>query len=193
MMSNEEQIIVHQQLEQLQKKDWKELSLDEKKAGASRPVSVLLPLSNPRAQLIMWPLDLMDRELPSPRLAAASKYSWEPWGASALRVCYTWLPGRWVRCLYSLNPRPCGDELTPWACPAPPPPKTISKEWEEASNERALEQKLNPITGELVRVLHISYSAFFSFLFGVYRHVADGSFAGISSEGYAGKGFVTHK
>lgn len=30
---------------------------------------------------------------------------------------------------------------------APPPPKTISKEWEEASNERALEQKMNPISG----------------------------------------------
>ncbi|KAG6889847.1 hypothetical protein C0992_003826 [Termitomyces sp. T32_za158] len=30
---------------------------------------------------------------------------------------------------------------------APPPPKTISKEWEEATNARALEMKLNPITG----------------------------------------------
>jgi len=45
---------------------------------------------------------------------------------------------------------------------APPPPRTITKEWEEASNERAREAKLNPITG-------------------------------ISSEGYKGKGFVTHK
>lgn len=32
---------------------------------------------------------------------------------------------------------------------APPPPKTINKEWEEASNQRALEQKMNPISGEL--------------------------------------------
>ncbi|KAF5357742.1 hypothetical protein D9756_001173 [Leucocoprinus leucothites] len=30
---------------------------------------------------------------------------------------------------------------------ATPPPKTMTKEWEEASNERALEMKLNPITG----------------------------------------------
>ncbi|KAF5391870.1 hypothetical protein D9757_001723 [Collybiopsis confluens] len=45
---------------------------------------------------------------------------------------------------------------------SPPPPKTINKEWEEASTERAREQKMNPITG-------------------------------ISSEGYSGKGFVTHK
>jgi len=34
------------------------------------------------------------------------------------------------------------DEFT-----APPPPKTINKEWEEAANERAREMKLNPITG----------------------------------------------
>ncbi|KAJ3533648.1 hypothetical protein NM688_g7250 [Phlebia brevispora] len=30
---------------------------------------------------------------------------------------------------------------------APPPPKTMTKEWQEASNERALEQKMNPISG----------------------------------------------
>lgn len=30
---------------------------------------------------------------------------------------------------------------------APDVPKTVSKEWEEATNERALEQKMNPITG----------------------------------------------
>lgn len=33
-MSKEDQVAVHSQLEALQKKDWKELSLDEKKAGA---------------------------------------------------------------------------------------------------------------------------------------------------------------
>lgn len=31
---------------------------------------------------------------------------------------------------------------------APPPPKTMTKEWEEATNARALEMKLNPITGK---------------------------------------------
>lgn len=30
---------------------------------------------------------------------------------------------------------------------APPPPRTLTKEWEEASNQRAKEQKMNPITG----------------------------------------------
>ena len=32
-LSSEEQLAVHQQLEGLQKKDWKTLSIDEKKAG----------------------------------------------------------------------------------------------------------------------------------------------------------------
>ena len=31
--------------------------------------------------------------------------------------------------------------------PAPTPPRTINKEWQEASNERALDQKMNPLTG----------------------------------------------
>ena len=35
-LSADEQLAIHQQLEELQKKDWKGLSLDEKKAGASR-------------------------------------------------------------------------------------------------------------------------------------------------------------
>ncbi|KAJ7229179.1 cytochrome c oxidase subunit IV-domain-containing protein [Mycena pura] len=30
---------------------------------------------------------------------------------------------------------------------SPPPPQTMSKEWQEAMNERALEQKMNPLTG----------------------------------------------
>lgn len=32
---------------------------------------------------------------------------------------------------------------------APAPPSTITREWEEAANQRALEMKLDPITGEL--------------------------------------------
>lgn len=34
-LSSEEQLSVHQQLEDVQKRDWKSLSVDEKKAGAS--------------------------------------------------------------------------------------------------------------------------------------------------------------
>lgn len=36
-LSADEQVVVHQQLEELQKKDWKTLSIDEKKAGACPP------------------------------------------------------------------------------------------------------------------------------------------------------------
>lgn len=32
---------------------------------------------------------------------------------------------------------------------APPPPRTITREWEEAANERAKEMNLNPISGKL--------------------------------------------
>ena len=42
--------------------------------------------------------------------------------------------------------------LTPTLLPAaPPPPKTMTKEWQEASNERAIDQKMNPIYGTLQR------------------------------------------
>ena len=34
-MTSEEQLTVHQQLEAIQKRDWKTLSIDEKKAGTS--------------------------------------------------------------------------------------------------------------------------------------------------------------
>lgn len=33
-MSTEDQMLVHQQLEELQKKDWKGLTIDQKKAGS---------------------------------------------------------------------------------------------------------------------------------------------------------------
>ncbi len=45
-MNSEEQISVHQQLEALQKKDWKELSIDEKKAGPSFADRHLAPFSH---------------------------------------------------------------------------------------------------------------------------------------------------
>jgi hypothetical protein len=37
--------------------------------------------------------------------------------------------------------------LTPLLPAAAPPPRTINKEWEEAANQRAIEQKTDPITG----------------------------------------------
>lgn len=72
--------------------------------------------------------------------------------------------------------------LTRFCRAAPPPPKSISKEWEEASNERALEQKMNPISG-----IYLPNSL------KTHVDVELGFFTGISSEGYSGTGFVTHK
>lgn len=43
-MTADEQLTVHQQLEELQKRDWKTLSLDEKKAGAH--IRFLLHMAN---------------------------------------------------------------------------------------------------------------------------------------------------
>jgi hypothetical protein len=54
----------------------------------------------------------------------------------------------------------------------------MTKEWQEATNKRALEMNLNPITGACVVIPSLS-----SML-----TVWD---TGISSEGYKGTGFVT--
>ncbi|KAF8447240.1 cytochrome c oxidase subunit IV family [Boletus edulis BED1] len=114
-----DQATVQRQLEEIQKKDWKSLSVDEKKAAyyvAFGPHGPRTPVSPPGQGLkvFIYTLGLVS-----------------------------------VAGLLSLAVR----------SRAPPPPKTLSREWQEASNERAREQKLDPITG-------------------------------ISSEGYAGKGFV---
>ncbi|KAF9819811.1 hypothetical protein IEO21_01902 [Rhodonia placenta] len=121
-LSHDEQLTVHQQLEELQKKDWKTLSIDEKKAA----YYVAFGPHGPRAPV-------------------------NPPGTT-MKVLLGTLAGVAAAGAVFIAVRSF----------APPPPKSISKEWEEASNERALEQKMNPISG-------------------------------ISSEGYSGTGFVTHK
>ncbi|KAH0578050.1 hypothetical protein H2248_005589 [Termitomyces sp. 'cryptogamus'] len=89
------------------KKDWKSLTLDEKKAAyyvAFGPHGPRTSISQPgdTAKIFFWTLALVAI---GGSLFATARYF------------------------------------------APPPPKTISKEWEEATNARALEMKLNPITG----------------------------------------------
>ncbi|KAF9072980.1 COX4, subunit IV of cytochrome c oxidase [Rhodocollybia butyracea] len=121
-MSTEEKATVYEQLEEAMKKDWKLLSIDEKKAAyyvAFGPHGPRAPVSKPgdNFKVFAGTLALMG-------VAGILFY--------AIRLA------------------------------SPPPPRTINKEWEEAANQRALEQKMNPITG-------------------------------IASEGYSGKGFVTHK
>ncbi|KAI0253473.1 cytochrome c oxidase subunit IV-domain-containing protein [Lactifluus subvellereus] len=121
-LNQAEQAAVHQQLEVLQRKDWKSLSLSEKKAAyyvAFGPHGPRAPVSPPGTTVKI--------------LAGVSVLI----GTAGLLYAG-------IRAI------------------APPSPKTISKEWEEATNERAKELKINPISG-------------------------------ISSEGYSGKGFVTHK
>ncbi|KAF9450274.1 cytochrome c oxidase subunit IV [Macrolepiota fuliginosa MF-IS2] len=121
-LSPEEKANVHQQLEEVQKKDWKELSTDQKKAAyyvAFGPHGPRTPSSAP--------------------------------GDTFKILLYT-------TALVGV----AGTLFLTLRAYATPPPRTMSKEWEEATNERALEMKLNPISG-------------------------------ISSEGYAGKGFVQTK
>ncbi|KAF9220124.1 COX4, subunit IV of cytochrome c oxidase [Gyrodon lividus] len=106
-MSKSEQATVHRQLEEIQKKDWKLLSIDEKKAAyyvAFGPHGPRTPTSPPGQGLKVF--------LSTVALVGIA-------GAISLSV----------------------------RAFAPPPPKTITREWEEASNERALEQKQDPITG----------------------------------------------
>jgi len=120
--NSSEQAAVHQQLEELQQKDWKTLSLAEKKAAyyvAFGPHGPRAPVNPPGTVVKVT-------------------------AGVAVLIATAGLIYGGIRSV------------------APAPPRTITKEWEEASNERAKELKINPISG-------------------------------ISSEGYSGKGFVTHK
>ncbi|KAG6850598.1 hypothetical protein H0H93_011266 [Arthromyces matolae] len=119
-LSTEEKLSVQEQLEEIQKKDWKLLSIDEKKAAyyvAFGPHGPRTPVSKPgdAAKIFFWTMTLV---------AVAG-------GLFATARAF-----------------------------APPPPKTITKEWEEASNARALEMKLNPITGKSYPLL--TFSSFHS-------------------------------
>ncbi|KAG7442516.1 COX4, subunit IV of cytochrome c oxidase [Guyanagaster necrorhizus] len=106
-ISVEEKAALRSQLAEIQKKDWKQLSIDEKKAAyfvSFGPHGHRAPASKPGDNL---------------KIAASV--------AGLLGVSYLLMLG--VKAM------------------APAPPKTITKEWQEASNERAIEQKMNPITG----------------------------------------------
>ncbi|PWN53298.1 putative cytochrome-c oxidase chain V precursor [Violaceomyces palustris] len=106
-LSKEEQYGVFRQLEEVQRKDWKELSIDEKKAayfvsfgphGPRKPITT----SGQGARTLAGVVGLI--------------------GATCVLF-------------YGLRSQ------------APPPVKTMTKEWQEATNERALEMKQNPISG----------------------------------------------
>jgi cytochrome c oxidase subunit 4 len=107
MLSKTDQATVQTQLEEIQKKDWKSLSVDEKKAAyyvAFGPHGPRTPVSPP---------------------------------GQGLKVFLYTMGLVGVAGLITLAVR----------SRAPPPPRTLTREWQEASNERALEQRSDPITG----------------------------------------------
>ncbi|OJT06106.1 Cytochrome c oxidase polypeptide 5, mitochondrial [Trametes pubescens] len=106
-LSADEQAVVHQQLEELQKRDWKTLTVDEKKAA----YYVAFGPHGPRA-----PVDA-------------------PGASTKIVLGVTGLVVAAGAVFYAIR------------AAAPPPPRTITKEWEEATNERAIEMKINPISG----------------------------------------------
>jgi len=106
-LTAEEQLTVHRQLEDLQKKDWKQLTLDEKKAA----YYIAFGPHGPRAPI-------------------------KPPGANATIIFGVVLGIGAAGAIYGLI-----------RANAPPPPKSMSREWQEAMNERARSKNINPITG----------------------------------------------
>ncbi|KAJ7749054.1 cytochrome c oxidase subunit IV-domain-containing protein [Mycena maculata] len=107
ILSPDEKTSVAEQLEELQKRDWKLLSGDEKKAAyyvAFGPHGARAPIH-------------------------------EKGDGFRIALSTAGLCGLAVVLFYAIRHV------------SPPPPKTMSKEWQEAMNERAIEQKMNPITG----------------------------------------------
>jgi len=106
-LSNEDKVATALQLEELQKKDWKELTLQEKKAiyyVAFGPHGPRTPHNPPGSSLkvILGTLGLV----------------------GVTGILYTTIRSY-----------------------AAPPPHTLTKEWQEASNEIAIRQKTDPISG----------------------------------------------
>ncbi|KAF8516930.1 cytochrome c oxidase subunit IV-domain-containing protein [Hysterangium stoloniferum] len=106
-LTKQEKVDTALQLEELQKKDWKQLSLDEKKAiyyVAYGPHGPRTPKNPPGTaiKVLLGTMGLL--------------------GVSGLAF-------QFIR------------------SQANPPPKSMTKEWQEASNERAIAQKINPLTG----------------------------------------------
>ena len=96
-------------------------------------------------QHIILPSDLTDPVLNSTLPVVSQNLYWPSWSASLLEVL----------CISPAEPLVGSEKTRPvfvltvlTASLAGPPPKTMTKEWQEASNERARELNLDPITGE---------------------------------------------
>ncbi|GJJ12286.1 hypothetical protein Clacol_006527 [Clathrus columnatus] len=106
-LSKEDKVTTALQLEELQKRDWKELTQEEKRAiyyVAYGPHGPRTPKNPPGTtmKVTLGTLGLL----------------------TVSGIVFTTIRSR-----------------------GGPPPKTMTKEWQEASNERALAQKANPISG----------------------------------------------
>ncbi|KAH7103629.1 cytochrome c oxidase subunit V [Auriculariales sp. MPI-PUGE-AT-0066] len=106
-LSSNEQLEVHSQLGNLQKKDWKSLSTDEKKAA----YYVAFGPHGPRT--------------PSNPPGTATKVFLGTMAMIGISSALFWI-SRTV---------------------APPNPKTMTREWQEATNKIALERRQDPISG----------------------------------------------
>ncbi|KAJ3482482.1 hypothetical protein NLI96_g6961 [Meripilus lineatus] len=131
-LSADEQLAVHNQLEEIQKRDWRTLSIDEKKAayyvafGPHGPRAAVNPPGT-TLRLLIGTLGLVG--------ASAALY----FGFRAI-------------CKSSSSPVSSRSNMRSFSLfrisrTAPAPPRTINKEWEEASNQRAIDQKMDPING----------------------------------------------
>ncbi|CAO1622373.1 unnamed protein product [Parajaminaea phylloscopi] len=106
-MSKVEQYAVYRQLEEVQRKDWKDLSLDEKKAA----YFVSFGPHGPRKPVT------------------------QPGQAVRTLAAVSFLIGATGVVFYAM--RQYGGA----------PVKTMTKEWQEQSNQRSLDEKINPISG----------------------------------------------
>lgn len=123
-MSKEEQYSVYKQLEQLQRKDWHELSLGEKKAGA------YLALTLRSAKTDSLAAYFVSYGPHGPRKPAV------PPGQNAKVLIGTTVAVSIALALF-FGVR----SMTP------PAPKTMTPEYQQKATERAQEHRLNPITG----------------------------------------------
>lgn len=144
-MSKVEQYAVYRQLEEIQRKDWKELSLDEKKAGEygragerERHVystccstGLLLILHSRHYQSLPHPAYFVSFGPHGPRRPIT-----QPGQAMRTAVGVSALMGATAVVFFGMRHY------------ASPPPKTMTKEYQEQTNEKAREENLNPITGK---------------------------------------------
>jgi len=106
-LTADEQLAIHRQLEDVQKRDWKTLSLDEKRAA----YFIAFGSHGPRAPI-------------------------KPPGSNVKILLGIVGAIGLAGAIYGLI-----------RARAPPPPRTLNREWQEAMNERSLEKKHNPISG----------------------------------------------